>query len=74
MEGLGDAAYQSLDQATYTGARFDGIYNDANLTGSLMALAVLVGTLPDPYRTETVGAICGLLSDRTVRSGLFLPR
>lgn len=43
MEGLGDAAYQSLDQATYTGARFDGIYNDANLTGSLMALAVLVG-------------------------------
>lgn len=43
MEGLGDAAYQSLDQATYTGARFDGIYNDANLTGSMMALAVLVG-------------------------------
>ena len=43
MEGLGDAAYQSLDQATYTGARFDGVYNDANLTGSLMALAVLVG-------------------------------
>ena len=43
MEGLGDAAYQSLDQAAYTGARFDGIYNDANLTGSLMALAVLVG-------------------------------
>ena len=43
MEVLGDAAYQSLDQATYTGARFDGIYNDANLTGSLMALAVLVG-------------------------------
>ena len=43
MEGLGDAAYQSLDQATYTGARFDGIYNDANLTGSLMALAALVG-------------------------------
>ena len=43
MEGLGDAAYQSLDQATYTGARFDGIYNDANLTGSLMALAILVG-------------------------------
>lgn len=43
MEGLGDAAYQSLDQATYTGARFDGIYNDANLTSSLMALAVLVG-------------------------------
>ena len=43
MEGRGDAAYQSLDQATYTGARFDGIYNDANLTGSLMALAVLVG-------------------------------
>ena len=43
MEGLGDAAYQSLDQATYTGARFDDIYNDANLTGSLMALAVLVG-------------------------------
>ena len=43
LEGLGDAAYQSLDQATYTGARFDGIYNDANLTGSLMALAVLVG-------------------------------
>ncbi|MEI3306662.1 MAG: hypothetical protein V8R40_12035 [Dysosmobacter sp.] len=43
MEGLGDAAYQNLDQATYTGARFDGIYNDANLTGSLMALAVLVG-------------------------------
>ena len=43
MEGLGDAAYQSLDQAPYTGARFDGIYNDANLTGSLMALAVLVG-------------------------------
>ena len=43
MEGLGDAAYQSLDQATYTGARFDGIYNDANLTGSLMALTVLVG-------------------------------
>lgn len=43
MKGLGDAAYQSLDQATYTGARFDGIYNDANLTGSLMALAVLVG-------------------------------
>ena len=43
MEGLGDAAYQSLDQANYTGARFDGIYNDANLTGSLMALAVLVG-------------------------------
>ena len=43
MEGLGDAAYQGLDQATYTGARFDGIYNDANLTGSLMALAVLVG-------------------------------
>ena len=43
MAGLGDAAYQSLDQATYTGARFDGIYNDANLTGSLMALAVLVG-------------------------------
>lgn len=43
MEGHGDAAYQSLDQATYTGARFDGIYNDANLTGSLMALAVLVG-------------------------------
>ena len=43
MEGLGDAAYQSLDQATYTGARFDGSYNDANLTGSLMALAVLVG-------------------------------
>lgn len=41
--GLGDAAYQNLDQATYTGARFDGIYNDANLTGSLMALAVLVG-------------------------------
>lgn len=43
MAGLGDAAYQNLDQATYTGARFDGIYNDANLTGSLMALAVLVG-------------------------------
>lgn len=34
MEGLGDAAYQSLDQATYTGARFDGIYNDANLTAA----------------------------------------
>ena len=43
MAGLGDAAYQNLDQATYTGARFDGIYNDANLTGSLMALEVLVG-------------------------------
>lgn len=43
MAGLGDAAYQNLDQATYTGARFNGIYNDANLTGSLMALAVLVG-------------------------------
>ena len=43
MAGLGDAAYQNLDQATYTGARFDGIYNDANLTGSLMALAALVG-------------------------------
>lgn len=34
MEGLGDAAYQSLGQATYTGARFDGIYNDANLTAA----------------------------------------
>lgn len=43
MAGLGDTAYLNLNQATYTGARFDGIYNDANLTGSLMALAVLVG-------------------------------
>ena len=43
MALLGDASYQSLEQATYTGARFDGIYNDANLTGSLMALAILVG-------------------------------
>lgn len=36
--------------------RFDGIYNDANLTGSLMALAVLVGLYLIRYRTETVGA------------------
>lgn len=43
MAGLGEISYQNLGQATYTGARFNGIYNDANLTGSLMALAVLVG-------------------------------
>lgn len=43
MAALGDASYQSLEQAAYTDARFDGIYNDANLTGSLMALAILVG-------------------------------
>ena len=43
MEGLGATVYQNLEQVTDTGARFDGIYRDANLTGSLMALAIFVG-------------------------------
>lgn len=43
MAALGTTVYQQLDQVTYTGARFSGIYNDANLTGSLMALAILAG-------------------------------
>lgn len=36
-----------------------------------MALAVLVGLYLIRNRTETVGAICGLLSDRTVRVAFF---
>lgn len=43
MEALGNGGYLELEQAAYTGARFDGIYNDANLTGSLLALAILAG-------------------------------
>ena len=43
MASLGTTAYQQMEQATYTGARFDGIYGDANLTGSLMALAIFAG-------------------------------
>lgn len=43
MEALGNGGYLELEQAAYTGARFDGIYSDANLTGSLLALAILAG-------------------------------
>ena len=43
MASLGTTSYQQLEQVTYTGARFDGIYGDANLTGSLMALAIFAG-------------------------------
>ena len=43
MASFGSTVYQEMEQATYTGARFDGIFNNANLTGSLMALGILVG-------------------------------
>lgn len=43
MAAMGTTVYQEMEQATYTGARFDGIYRDANLTGSLTALAILAG-------------------------------
>ena len=42
MSALGATGYEELVQVTYTGARFDGIYGDANLTGSLLGLGMLV--------------------------------
>lgn len=43
MATFGSTSYQQLEQATYTGARFDGIYHDANLTGSLTGVAIFAG-------------------------------
>ena len=42
MDLLGAGGYLDMTQVDYTGARFDGIYADANLTGSLLGLAMLV--------------------------------
>ncbi len=43
MAALGSTMYQELQQVTYTGARMNGIFNNANLTGSLTALGMLAG-------------------------------
>lgn len=40
---LGSTSYLDLSQETYTTVRFSGIYNNANLTGSLFALTLLLG-------------------------------
>lgn len=43
MTTLGVTSYQQVVQEVYTGARFNGIFNDANLTGSLTGLALFIG-------------------------------
>lgn len=43
MAALGETTYQELLVETDVGARLNGIYNNANLMGSLLALALLVG-------------------------------
>lgn len=60
---LGDPEYQTLEQIVDTGARFNGIYNDANLTGSLTALGILTGIcLIRTRRTRRARLAAGLLT------------